>query len=73
MKKTHRVCEQQLLHSFEQRISAAGQERRQVCVDLGAQLGALLPTLQLNAGQRKENQSLYTMSETPESLIVTVC
>lgn len=45
--------EEQLLYTFEERISAAGQERRQVCVDLGAQLAALLPTLQLDAGRKR--------------------
>lgn len=52
---THRVCEQQFLHTLEECVSAAGQERRQVCVHLGAQLASLFPTLQLNTGQRQRD------------------
>ncbi len=53
LKHTHHVCEQQFLYTLEECVSAAGQERRQVCVHLGAQLATLFPSLQLNTGQRK--------------------
>lgn len=46
------MSDKQLLHTFEERISAAGQERRQVGVDLGAHLATPFPTLQLNTGAR---------------------
>lgn len=54
LEEPHGVRVEKLLHALEERISAAGQEGRQVCVDLRAHLAALLPTLQLDAEQRKE-------------------
>lgn len=54
LEEPHGVRAEKLLHALEERISAAGQEGRQVCVDLRAHLAALLPTLQLDAEQRKE-------------------
>lgn len=44
------MCEQQPLDAFEDGVSAAGQEGGQVRVDLGAQLSAMFPALQLDAG-----------------------
>lgn len=42
---TDRVREQQPLDTFEDGVSAAGQEGGQVGVDFGAQLAAVFPTL----------------------------
>jgi len=52
----HRVGEEQLLDALEERVSAAGQEGRQVRVHLGAQLHALLPALHLDAGERERER-----------------
>lgn len=54
LEEPHGVRVEKLLHALEERVSAAGQEGRQVCVDLRAHLAALLPTLQLDAEQRQE-------------------
>lgn len=43
--------QQQPLDAFEDGVPAAGQEGGQVRVDFGAQLSAVHPTLQLNAGR----------------------
>lgn len=45
------VGKQQLLHTFEDRVSTARQEGGQVSVDFGSQLSAVFPTLQLDAGR----------------------
>lgn len=50
LRNADRVCQQQPLHTLEDGVSAAGQEGGQVRVDFGAQLSAMFPTLQLNAG-----------------------
>lgn len=50
----HGVRVEDLLHAFQQSLSAAGQEGRQVRVDFRAHLAPLLSTLQLDTAQREE-------------------
>lgn len=60
---TDPVGEQQLLHAFEDRVPAAGQEGGQVRVHFGAQLSAMFPTLQLDAvGEMRLSISLATIA-----------
>lgn len=53
-KGAHGVRVEDFLHTFQQSLSAAGQEGRQVCVDFRAHLAPLLSTLQLDTAQREE-------------------
>lgn len=65
------VGEQQLLHTFEDCLSAAGQEGGQVSVDFGSQLSTMLPTLQLDAG--RETGVSISLETFPFSQMLDVC
>lgn len=62
VKDPHGVRVENLPHTFQEGVPAAGQEGRQVCVDSGAHLAALLPTLQLDTGRETSTTSLTIAS-----------
>lgn len=57
-KDPHGARVEDLLHTFQQSLSAAGQEGRKVCVDFGAYLAPLLSTLQLDTAREKKKTVL---------------